>query len=243
MAGIRTNFSVSAYTVTEQTKARVLRESDNASMGQEPLRDETSAVAEISRDGMKSYKESLFRSAVAGLRQSENGKGVILTDYDTLIGSKMPSIYGEKDANGEYARNFFSVSETASNLLKVYEGLYDEIVQGHEAGTREVYVEDETAESGYRKLSMDEEIAELDKAYENYVNRYASRHDKSIIDALSAHAKRVTELSSGRAGIANAAAPILENKAKSVVPKNFRQSMLQAAKDFAAQYRANRVFG
>ena len=240
MTTINTNYSVPAFTVTEQTKARISTESEELSEGKELPHSEKSATVEISQDGINSYKESLVKSATTGLQQSENGKGVIMTDFSTLIGSRMPSIYGEKNESGEYSRNYFSTSEAASNILKAYAGLYDEIVTGYEAGTRETYVEDKTSESGYRKLTMDEELEELNKAYKDYADRYATNRDKNVIDILSAHAKKVSELSSGRTAIANEANALLEKYKNDPVPDDFSDKMMKAANSFVAQYKANR---
>ena len=165
----------------------------------------------------------------------------IMTDYSHELASRMPSIYGDKDANGEYSlRKFFSVSDTADNLLKAYASLYDEIIKGHEAGTREIYVEDKTAEGGYRKLTMEEEFNELDKAYKDYADRYASNRDKHVMDILSAHAKKVSDVSGGRGKIAEEVKDLLEKYKKDPVPEDFSSRMVKAASKFVQQYRANR---
>ncbi|MBQ7564027.1 MAG: hypothetical protein IJT16_08560 [Lachnospiraceae bacterium] len=164
----------------------------------------------------------------------------VMTDYSHELAGRMPSVYGEKDENGEYVRNYFSVSDTASNLLKAYAGLYDEIVKGYEAGTRETYVEDKTAEGGYRKLTMDEELKELDKAYKDYADRYAANRDSHVLDILSAHAKKVSEISGDRAGIAKEANELLEKYKKDSVPKDFSDVMTRAADSFIKQYQQNK---
>ncbi|MBQ2115964.1 MAG: hypothetical protein II193_05205 [Lachnospiraceae bacterium] len=48
---------------------------------------------------------------------------------------------------------------------KTYQKLYHEIMEGYQTGTRTRYVQDDSAESGYRKLTMDEELQLLDEAY------------------------------------------------------------------------------
>ena len=50
--------------------------------------------------------------------------------------------------------------------VRAYGNLYDEIVQGYQNGTRERYVEDKTSETGYRKMTMEEELEGLDKAFQ-----------------------------------------------------------------------------
>lgn len=48
---------------------------------------------------------------------------------------------------------------------KTYQKLYHEIMEGYQTGTRTRYVQDDAEESGYRKLSMEEELKLLDEAY------------------------------------------------------------------------------
>ena len=54
----------------------------------------------------------------------------------------------------------------AANLNKAYNDLRNEIVQGYENGIRQVNVIDESSETGYRTLTMEEELNALDAAYE-----------------------------------------------------------------------------
>ena len=171
----------SALQISEQAKNRIRNGVDG-----QPARAAGQDSVEISRDGMERYKESLVKSATNGLNHNDNGTGVMMTDFHTLFGSRMPSIYGEKNENGEYVPHYFSAEETAANMKKVYAELHDEIVQGYKSGTRKTYVEDSTAESGYRKLTMDEELAALDKAYQEYSDRRSTINDKKVLDALSA---------------------------------------------------------
>ncbi|MBR4342379.1 MAG: hypothetical protein IKP88_06710 [Lachnospiraceae bacterium] len=163
----------------------------------------------------------------------------IMTDYNNEFASRMPSIYGDKDKGGNYIRNFISVSDTANNMLKVYASLYDEIVKGYENGTRETYVEDENAEGGYRKLTMEEELDELDKAYKGYVERYEATRDDHVIEILSAHAKKISELSGGRTDIANEADILLEKYKADPVQKEFSSKMMEAARSFVQQYKSS----
>lgn len=164
----------------------------------------------------------------------------IMTDYRYEFASRMPSVYAGKDDKGDYLRNYYSTSDAASNMLKVYASLYDEIVKGYEAGTRETYVEDKDAESGCRKLTMEEELAELDKAYEDYVNKYAANRDKQIIDMLSAYEKQVAKLSDGRASVSDDVINLLDKYKKDPVPDNFSDIMKDAAKAFIMQYKADK---
>ena len=73
------------------------------------------------------------------------------------------------------------------NLGKAYKNLRDEIVQGYENGTRQVNVIDESSETGYRTLTVEEELSALDAAYEKNVKSFEEsssqqEHAREIID-------------------------------------------------------------
>ena len=221
---INTNYS-SYFNVNNDTKDRIISESKEASQGQKT---QANASVEISMDGLKKYKESTAPE-----------KGVILSDqstYNAMITDKMPSTYGEKDADGNYSRIYYSPRQTADNMVEAYGEAMDEIVQGYKNGTRETYVEDKSAEGGVRKLTMEEELAELDKAFEAKTKQYEKEHDPKILNALKDHAKKVNELSSGRAKISKDGEKLVENAIKEM-PKEFSKNVVKAANNFAEQYR------
>ena len=73
------------------------------------------------------------------------------------------------------------------NLGKAYQNLRDEIVQGYENGTRQLKVIDESSETGYRTLTMEEELSALDAAYEKNIKGFEGsssqqEHAREIID-------------------------------------------------------------
>lgn len=73
------------------------------------------------------------------------------------------------------------------NLEKAYNKLRDEIMQGCESGTRQVNVIDEGSETGYRTLTVEEELSALDAAYEKTLKAYEEmspqqEQAKEIID-------------------------------------------------------------
>ena len=62
-----------------------------------------------------------------------------------------------------------------------------------------------------------------------------------MIEILSAHAKKISELSGGRTDIANEADILLEKYKADPVQKEFSSKMMEAARSFVQQYKSNQV--
>lgn len=202
----------------------------------EPRQDSPIKVT-ISAEGIKSYKDSILKGS--GL-----SNGVIMTDYETMISGRLPSKYGDRNENGEYEKNYRSIEDKANDLLGAYASIYDEIVRGHEEGTREAYVADDSSETGYRKLSMEDEIAELNKAFTKKAEQFEAqnKNNKEVIEILEAHAEKVIKLSGGRTSIAKGAQKELERAKKEVVPDNLSEKIVKASKVFADSYKLGGSF-
>ncbi|MBQ8411354.1 MAG: hypothetical protein IJX15_06480 [Ruminiclostridium sp.] len=71
-----------------------------------------------------------------------------------------------------------SSSNILDNIMNAYTSLYDEIVQGYKNGTRVINISDLNSNEGYRTLTLQEELDDLDKAYEKAVNTAVSLLDK-----------------------------------------------------------------
>ena len=67
-------------------------------------------------------------------------------------------------------------------------------MQEYADGTRNVYVEDKADESGYRKMTMEEEISGLDAAYQKYVSGFEAGIHQAV-DASKAFDKYIAKLS------------------------------------------------
>lgn len=130
------------------------------------------------------------------------------------------------------------MEEKASDLFHAYAELYDEIVRGYETGQREIYVEDPDAESGYRKLTMSEEIDALNAAYKGYADaleRFAGRRkeDAAVLEDIAAECARLFGEQDARAVEAKNAALKLKNE---VVPENISEQLVTASAIFSQQY-------
>ena len=129
---------------------------------------------DFSNKGIDNYRKSV----------SEKGKTL---SYDNTLQLKKKLAKGvdysynlsqEADKLNKAAEEALTDGDTLSwqtkrdNLGKAYQNLRDEITQGYEKGTRQVNVIDESSETGYRTLTMEEELSALDAAYEKNVKGF-----------------------------------------------------------------------
>ena len=197
----------------------------------------TSIKVSISKEGRESYRNSLqensesFNDVVEKRNELLAGEKTpkILVNYGFEFGSKLNAI--KKD--GEYQ----SIEDRASDLLMAYASIYDEIVQGHESGTREKYVEDSTSESGYRKLTMSEEISMLDDAYKKYADFLESNVQQypEIYESYSKHLDQLARIGV-RSELGYRALETLARYIDEGIPENISGKLVEASKSFVAKY-------
>ncbi len=72
---------------------------------------------------------------------------------------------------GQRTGSAYGIADKMEDSVRAYGNLYDEIVQGYRDGTRERYVEDENSETGFRKMTMEEELSGLDRAFQKMADR------------------------------------------------------------------------
>lgn len=116
--------------------------------------------AEMRRSAVDSFERSDADGAAFFKGGYENYRKSV--SYDVSYGydlSEEAALLNERGGS-------ISWQAKSENLAKAYAALYDEIVQGYENGTRQIDVTDENSESGYRTLTLEEELNALDAAYE-----------------------------------------------------------------------------
>ncbi len=139
-----------------------------------PIKEDNAVKISISQEGMKSYRKKLHESDMNGgkvitkadkdsiIRQTKQATNALLAnDYGNAFAKETEKLKEQRKSGGTY-----SLSNKTEDYVRAYGNLYDEIVQGYQNGTRERYVEDETSETGYRKLTMEEELNGLDKTFQ-----------------------------------------------------------------------------
>ena len=142
-----------------------------------PMTDNQPVKVTISEEGLKSYREKITDGQ--SFEEVQEQRKLLLEtklspdmNYKFTLSAKVNSLNEtDKEASGA---KYLSNEEKLDNIMEAYTSLYEEIVQGYEDGTRVINVADENSEKGYRTLTMQEELEDLDNAYESVVNTTVS---------------------------------------------------------------------
>lgn len=198
-----------------------------------PEMDMCAARLSISKEGRQAYEndtsmndyESLLERKRELLRQ-ENSPQI---DHSFTLGNKLSEIR-ERDKEN------YSIEAKASALLEAYASIYDEITKGYMDGTRNNYIEDENTESGYRKMTTEEEINNLDEAYDKYVSFFETQMQLApkIIEGYEKHLTKLSDVPKSE-GLVKAQNFIDEMKKKDI-PENIADRMMMAKKEFLKMY-------
>lgn len=113
----------------------------------------------------KEDKEHIIKQA----KQATNALSA--NKYDNALAKEAEKLKNQRMHSGQMHNGQYSLSNKLEDYVRAYGNLYDEIVQGYRNGTRERYVEDETSETGFRKMTMEEELSGLDKAFQKMADR------------------------------------------------------------------------
>lgn len=122
------------------------------------------ANVEISSDGLDKYNQQAdFLS-----------QKIVISSYyyETKFNYDLNRAMEKKfiEGNATHSSASLTIEEWGNCLLSTFAKTYDEIVTGYQSGTRELYVVDENEESGYRRLTMEEELDNLMEEMHNQVN-------------------------------------------------------------------------
>ena len=71
--------------------------------------------------------------------------------------------------NVEHSQGYYGFEDSMASTMHAYSVLHQQIVQGYQNGTRELYVYDNKATDGIRLLTQEEELENLNRAYEELI--------------------------------------------------------------------------
>lgn len=193
----------------------------------------------ISEEGMKSYRERItngqsFEEVQAQRKSLLEGNLSPDMNYKLTLSARVNSLNeADKEAGGT---KYLSNEEKLDNIMEAYTSLYDEIVQGYENGTRVINVADENSENGYRPLTMQEELDDLDRAYESVVNTTVSIMEQSekVSMAFDKYYAKIQSIGAGRAELANAYADRRDKV--EMMPENAVEKMISERDAWKAVY-------
>ena len=185
----------------------------------------------ISNEGKEYYRNSIQQGgqesydAVLQWREQLKNEKISLVDYGYEISKRAGA--------GE---SVLSAAGKADGYVKAYAELYDEIVQGYEDGTREVYV---AGENGPRKLTKDEELDALDAAYKKTVDSFVTMEqtNQRAHTIIGEESEKIAKISKRET---KAADFLKEQKARGTdkVLENLNEKMLSAVALFKEKYAA-----
>ena len=185
----------------------------------------------ISNEGQEHYRNSIqqggqesYDTMLQRREQLKNEK-ISLVDYSYEISKRAGA--------GE---SVLSTAGKADGYVKAYAELYDEIVQGYEDGTREIFV---AGEDGPHKLTKEEELDALDAAYRKTVDSFVTleQTNQRARTIIGEEAEKIAKISRRETSAANF---LKEQKARGTdkVPENLNEKMLSAVASFKEKYAA-----
>ena len=198
---------------------------------------EQSVKLSISNEGREYYRNSIQQNGqetyddVLQRREQLINEKISVIDYGYEI-SKKAAGWNKEAANT--GRNVVSTTDRANGYVAAYAELYDEIIQGYEAGTREIYVADE---NGTRKLTRDEELSTLDAAYKKTVDDFVTmeKSNQHAREIISEEMDKISKITS-RSTLAATYIEEQKTRGEDEIPENLGEKMYEAIFSFKEKY-------
>ena len=220
--------------IVEKNNVKVQKENKQTN---EKHTTEQAVKLSISNEGMEYYRNCIQQNRqetyddVLQRRELLKSEKIRDIDYGYEISKKASEL--NKDA-ANAGQNALSTTDRANGYVAAYAELYDEIVQGYESGTREIYVTDE---NGTHKLTKDEELSNLDAAYKKTVDDFVTmettnQHARGIIGEEMNKISKITT----RSTLASAYIEEQKTRGKDEIPENLTEKMYGAITSFKEKY-------
>lgn len=203
---------------------------------------------DISQEGREQYRKSLsaHNQAKMGMESVKAHKNIIQhLSMDSDFESKFHKEAEMMSVAAREKETAITVKSKAENYFNTYTKVYDEIVRGYEAGTRETYVSED---GGYRKLTKEEELSALDKAFGKIAGDFEKREtiNQNARSIIEEGFKKFAPYRKAKAGSAAAATEketkadntttTTEKETTSNVIEGISKKMINAAELFKAGY-------
>ncbi len=191
-------------------------------------------IVTISKESRDSYRKQVqeigtqkmtYEDIIKTRNSIKEASKSIQVDYDYQLAK-------EASAFKEQRSGTYSVSNRAEDYVKAYGNLYDQIVKGYQDGTIERYVEDKNSETGYRKMTMEEELSKLDEAYQK-ASDLADIFAENAKKAAPAFKDMAEKMSKINSSIANS---YKKQSQTDDIPDNIGQKMITVAQKWKDAY-------
>ena len=228
------NYMNNTNLIVEKNNVKVQKENKQTN---EKHTTEQAVKLSISNEGMEYYRNCIQQNRqetyddVLQRRELLKSEKIRDIDYGYEISKKAAEL--NKDA-ANAGKKALSTTDRANGYVAAYAELYDEIVQGYESGTREIYVTDE---NGTHKLTKDEELSNLDAAYKKTVDDFVTmettnQHARGIIGEEMNKISKITT----RSTLASAYIEEQKTRGKDEIPENLTEKMYGAITSFKEKY-------
>ena len=228
------NYMNNTNLIVEKNNVKVQKENKQTN---EKHTTEQSVKLSISNEGMEYYRNCIQQNRqetyddVLQRRELLKSEKIRDIDYGYEISKKAAEL--NKDA-ANARKKALSTTDRANGYVAAYAELYDEIVQGYESGTREIYVTDE---NGTHKLTKDEELSNLDAAYKKTVDDFVTmettnQHARGIIGEEMNKISKITT----RSTLASAYIEEQKTRGKDEITENLGKKMYGAITSFKEKY-------
>lgn len=228
------NYMNNTNLIVEKNNVKVQKENKQTN---EKHTTEQAVKLYISNEGMEYYRNCIQQNRqetyddVLQRRELLKSEKIRDIDYGYEISKKAAEL--NKDA-ANAGQNALSTTDRANGYVAAYAELYDEIVQGYESGTREIYVTDE---NGTHKLTKDEELSNLDAAYKKTVDDFVTmettnQHARGIIGEEMNKISKITT----RSTLASAYIEEQKTRGKDEITENLGKKMYGAITSFKEKY-------
>lgn len=121
-----------------------------------------------------------------------------------------------------------SINDRENALMNSFKAIADEIVSGYDNGTRVRFIEDSNSEDGYRRLSKEDELAVLQKEFDDIAESKFGKHQKEVAEDIAKSLKSLHQILAKRGDVA-----VREHQPISI-PDDFLQNLLLKSRKLIA---------